>query len=264
MHTVVLLNQKGGVGKTTTAINLGASLAQKGQRVLLVDVDPQGTATTATVGKVEEGTAEILGYGRGDGRDVAEIVPSLVTHSDAYGLDVIGADFDRLAHQEIALTSTPMLMVRFVELAEAVEERYDFVLLDCPPALRSLTTAAIYAADHVLVVVEPSKESIDGLGKLLRYLTGLTRLIHREPAIAGAVITKADPREILVREIREGLTATGRFPWVQQIYGTVGFATAYAAGRPLAGVATSHAHELAVADLETLADRVLELARVAA
>jgi chromosome partitioning protein len=165
---------KGGVGKTTTTINLGASLAAKGQRVLVVDVDPQGTATIATVGQAERGTAEILGYGAEED-EVANLVATLIRRSEAYAVDVIGSNFGHLNHQEIALTSSPMLMVRFVEMIEALAGRYDYVLFDCPPALRSLTTATMYAADHVLLVVEPSKESIDGLGNLLSYLAGLRR-----------------------------------------------------------------------------------------
>ena len=254
---IAIINQKGGVGKTTTTINLAATLAAREKRVLVIDVDPQGTATTATIGKATDGTAEILGYGSAE--EVSELVQVITHRSDAYGIDVIGADFDRLNHQEIALTSTPMFMVRFVELMEAVETRYDFVLFDCPPALRALTTATMYAADHVVVVVEPSKESIDGLGKLVRYLAGLTKLLQREPSLAGAIITKADPRELLVRDVRAGLEETGRFPWIQPIYLTVGFKDAYTESKPLAAIAKSRAHQLALDDLEALADRVLAL-----
>ena len=258
MLALAIINQKGGVGKTTTTINLAATLSKRGKRVLVVDVDPQGTATTATVGKASDGTAEILGYGSVE--EVAQLVKAVTLRSEAYGVDVIGADFDRLNHQEIALTSSPMLMVRFVELVEAVESTYDFVLFDCPPALRSLTTATMYAADHVVVVVEPSKESIDGLGKLIRYLAGLTKLLQREPSVAGAIITKADPREVLVRDVRAGLEETGRFPWIQTIYLTVGFKDAYTESKPLAAIAKSRAHQLAIDDLEALADRVIALA----
>ena len=258
MLALAIINQKGGVGKTTTTINLAATLSKRGKRVLVVDVDPQGTATTATVGKASDGTAEILGYGSVE--EVAQLVKAVTLRSEAYGVDVIGADFDRLNHQEIALTSSPMLMVRFVELVEAVESTYDFVLFDCPPALRSLTTATMYAADHVVVVVEPSKESIDGLGKLIRYLAGLTKLLQREPSVAGAIITKADPREVLVRDVRAGLEETGRFPWIQTIYLTVGFKDAYTESKPLAAIAKSRAHQLAIDDLEALTDRVIALA----
>jgi chromosome partitioning protein len=257
-----VINQKGGVGKTTTTINLAATLATRGKRVLLVDVDPQGTATTATIGKTEEGTAEVLGYGSAP--EIDKILPSSIKHSQAYDIDVIGADFDRLNHQEIALISNPMLMVRFVEMLEKLEARYDFVLFDCPPALKSLTTATMYATAHVIIVVEPSKESIDGLSKLIRYLGGLSKLLQREPSIAGAVITKADPREVLVHDIRAGLEETGYFPWIQTIYATVGFKDAYTESRPLAAIAKSRAHQLALADLESLSNYVLKLTPVTA
>lgn len=255
---VAVINQKGGVGKTTTTINLGASLAAKGQRVLIVDVDPQGTATIATIGQAERGTAEILGYGAEE-EEVADLIGSLIRRSEAYNVDVIGSNFSHLNHQEIALTSSPMLMVRFVEMIEAIAGRYDYVLFDCPPALRSLTTTTMYAADHVLLVVEPSKESIDGLGNLLSYLAGLRRLVQREPSIVGAVITKADPRERLVQDVQSVLEGSGRIPWTQLIYNTVGFKDAYTDSKPLAAIAKSPAQLRAVEDLHSLAERILAL-----
>lgn len=254
---IAVVNQKGGVGKTTTTINLASSLAARDQRVLVVDVDPQGTATIATIGQADRGTAEILGYGAEE--EVALLLPTLLRRSEAYNVDVIGSNFGHLNHQEIALTSSPMLMVRFVEMIEALVGRYDYVLFDCPPALRSLTTATMYAADHVLLVVEPSKESIDGLGNLLSYLAGLRRLVQREPTIAGAVITKADPRERLVQDVQSVLEGSGRIPWTQLIYNTVGFKDAYTDSKPLAAIAKSPAQLRAVEDLHTLADRILSL-----
>ena len=255
---IAVLNQKGGVGKSTTTLNLAAMLASRGKRVLVIDVDPQGTTTIAAAGTVQHGTAEVLGYGREE-EDVAGLAERLPVRSPSYNFDIVGADFDRLNHQEIALTSSPMLMVRFLEFVEALAGRYDFVLFDCPPALRSLTTATLYAADGVLLVVEPSKESIDGLGKLLSYLAGLKRLLQREPTIIGAVITKADPRERLVNDVKAVLDDSGRVPWTQLIYNTIGFKDAYAESQPLAAIAKTPAHLRAVHDIGELADRILAM-----
>ncbi|MGH7707875.1 MAG: ParA family protein, partial [Vulcanimicrobiaceae bacterium] len=140
---IAVINQKGGVGKTTTTINLAAALAARGKRLLVVDADPQGTATTAMAPGAEEGAAEILGYGSGVEASVATLARTLTIAAPAYGCDLLAANFDRLSHQEIALTSQPVLMARFAELIEAVD--YDWVLFDCPPALRTLTTATMYA-----------------------------------------------------------------------------------------------------------------------
>jgi len=264
LMAISVINQKGGVGKTTTTINLAAALAARGKRVLVVDADPQGTATTALAPSVEEGAAELLGYGGGAKYEMAELVGRLVVHSPNYGCDIVGANFDRLSHQEIALTSQPELMPRFLELLEAVDQRYDFVLFDCPPALRALTTATMYAADYILLVVEPSKESIDGLGKLLSYLAGMRRLLQHDIIIAGAVVTKADPRERLVQAVQGALEENERIPWVQAIYNTVAFKDAYVDRQPISAASKTPSQQRAAADVDALAERILALAVVPA
>jgi cellulose biosynthesis protein BcsQ len=203
----------------------------------------------------EEGTAEILGYGGGD--DVAALAQRLPKFSEAYGAHILAASFVRLSHQEIALTSQPILLARFAEMVDALDERFDFVLFDCPPALRTLTTATMYAADSILLVVEPSKESLDGLGNLLSYLTGLKRLVGHEVPIEGAVITKADPRERLVQAVEGALLESGNLPWVQQIYSSVVFKDAYASNRPLSGASRTPSQAKALADVKSLAGRIL-------
>jgi chromosome partitioning protein len=255
--TIALINHKGGVGKSTTAINLAATLAAGGERVLVVDLDSQGNATIATVDACEQGVAEILGYGTEEA--VEALAPRMIVRSERFGVDVLGANFKRLNHQEVALTSSPMLMARLVEMVEALEDHYDYILFDCPPALRALTTATMYATEYVLLIVEPAIESIDGLGNLLAFIAGLKVLTGREPIVAGAVITKANPRERLVRDITDLLVETGRVPWVQTIYNTAGFKDAYEVRRPLSAVAKSPAHQRAVADFAELALKLVAL-----
>jgi cellulose biosynthesis protein BcsQ len=210
----------------------------------------------------EEGTAEILGYG--SAAEIGALAERLPKFSEAFGCHILAANFDRLSHQEIALTSQPILLARFVEMIELLDGAFDYVLFDCPPALRTLTTATMYAADFILLVVEPSKESIDGLSKLLSYLTGLRRLIGHDPVIAGAVVTKADPRERLVQAVEGALLESGHVPWVQQIYSSVAFKDAYAANRPLSATSRTPSQIRALADITSLANRILTLGAVPA
>lgn len=256
MLVVPGLNQKGGVGKSTTNANLAEALAQREKKVLLIDTDPQGTLTLGTLdARPDEGTAEIMGFGD-QSTGIAEIFERVVRRSEAFRTDVLAANFARLSQQQVALSAAPMLTVRLVDLMGAIEGRYDFVVIDCPPNLGPLTMAALYACDGVYVPVETAEEATDGLGLLVSTLEGAKRLVSRDFKIYGAALTKYVRGQKMCEDVKEGLVQSGVFPWVQPIAQTTAFKTAFSARSPLRAIAKDAAHKRAVADLDALADRI--------
>ena len=249
------LNQKGGVGKSTTNANVAEAVARRGKKVLLIDTDPQGTLTLGTLdARPEEGTAEILGFGE-QGVALDRVFDRVIQRSDAFGVDVLPANFSRLTQQQVALTAAPMLTVRFVDLMELIEGRYDFVFIDCPPSLGPLTMAALYACDGVFVPVETAEEATDGLGLLVSTLEGAKRLVHRDFKIYGAALTKYVRGQKMCEDVRQGLEESGLFPWVQPIASTTAFKTAFSNRSPLRAIAREPAQKRAVADIDALAER---------
>jgi chromosome partitioning protein len=255
------INQKGGVGKSTTTANTAAELARAGRRVLIIDLDPQGTLTEATLGgHVVEGTAEILGFGMPSGDvHLAELCNRLVRRSDAFGVDVLGVNYDRLfAHQDV-MKSQPTLQLRLFDLCDAIEDRYDVILADCPPNLGPLTTSAIYASTGILIVVETSEEATKGLGILLKAVDGARRMQKTEFPIIGAALTKFRAGEIYSEDVKAALEATNLFPFVQPISNTTKFKDAFSKGKPLHAVASDEVHRRAVREIGMIADRIASL-----
>lgn len=260
MLVVPGLNQKGGVGKSTTNANLGEALARRQKKVLLIDTDPQGTLTLGTLNsRPDEGTAEILGYGD-QTPALIEIFDRVVRTSTSFKTDVLPANFNRLTQQAIALSAAPMLTVRLVDLMALIEDRYDYVIIDCPPALGPLTMAALYACDGVIVPVETAEEATDGLGLLISTLEGAKRLVHKDFKLYGAALTKYVRGQRMCEDVRQGLEDSGLFPWVQPIALTTAFKAAFSQRAPLRSIAKEPAQQRAVADLDALADHLLAAA----
>jgi chromosome partitioning protein len=191
---LALTNQKGGVGKTTTAVNLGACLAEAGARVLLVDLDPQGNATTG-VGidrsTVKAGTYEMLG-----GTGGAEAILA----TDVAGLDVLPSTID-LAGAEVELVSAFARETKLRQGLASLRGEYDFVLIDSPPSLGLLTVNALAACDEVVVPIQCEYYALEGLGQLIRTLDlvrdGLNPSLH----VGGVVLTMFDARTKLAEQV---------------------------------------------------------------
>lgn len=195
-----ICNQKGGVGKTVTAVNLGIGLAREGKRVLLVDMDSQGSLT-ASLGykhpdQMEDTLAAVLGR-------IIEDEPlspgeGIIHHGE--GVDLLPANIE-LSGLEVTLVNTMSRETILREYLNSVRDQYDVILLDCCPSLGMLTINALAAADEVLIPMMAHYLSIKGLEQLIRTISNVKRKINPGLEIAGILITMADMRTNYSREI---------------------------------------------------------------
>jgi chromosome partitioning protein len=206
-----IAQQKGGVGKTTTAINLGSALVDTGKRVLLVDLDPQG-ALTAGVGENPPAIAQTIYDVLRDGR----VAISQVVRQTSLGADLVPANID-LAAAEIELTSEPGRERILAEKLLPVGPLYDFILIDCPPSLGLLTLNALTAATDVLIPVQTQYFALRGLDLLFATIQKVKARINPELQIRGILPTLVDNRTIHSREALEELRRT----YGQQVCKTV-------------------------------------------
>lgn len=192
---VCVANQKGGVGKTTTAISLAAALAEGGASVLLIDLDPQGNATTGLGVRVEEGDPSTYAV-LIDGMTVEEAIRTTAVP----GLELLPSTLD-LAGAEIELVPAFARESRLCRALDAVRERYDVVIVDCPPTLGLLTVNALVAADRVLLPIQCEYYALEGVGQLLRSVDLVRVNLNENLKLGGIVLTMYDGRTRLSQQV---------------------------------------------------------------
>lgn len=194
-YVIALANQKGGVGKTTTSVNLGACLADEGQKVLLIDLDPQGNATSGLgVDKrqIEQSVYDVMI------NDVP--ITDVIQHSSHPGLDIAPTTIE-LSGAEVELTSMMARETRLKDSFGDVREKYDFILIDCPPSLGLLTINAFTAADSILIPVQSEYYAMEGLSQLMNTMKLVQKHFNKNLKIEGVLLTMFDKRTNLGQQV---------------------------------------------------------------
>lgn len=208
---IAVANQKGGVGKTTTTINLSACLAEQGQKVLVIDVDPQGN-TTSGLG-IDKNNTENTVYELMLGE---ASIDDCIYKSVMDDLDVIPSNVN-LAGAEIDLIDIDDREYILKKIVNSLKEKYDFIILDCPPSLSMLTVNAMTAANTVLVPIQCEYYALEGLSQLIRTINLVKQKLNPELEIEGVVFTMYDARTNLSLQVVENVKANLK----QTVYKTI-------------------------------------------
>ncbi|KRL52977.1 MAG: AAA family ATPase [Furfurilactobacillus sp.] len=194
-YVIALANQKGGVGKTTTSVNLGACLANQGQKILLVDTDAQGNATSGIgiqKANIQKDIYDVL---------VNETpISEVILPTNHPGMDIVPATI-QLSGAEIELTNLMARETRLKDALQEVHDDYDFILIDCPPSLGLLTINAFTASDSILIPVQSEYYALEGLSQLLNTIKLVQKHFNRSLRIEGVLLTMFDARTNLGAQV---------------------------------------------------------------
>lgn len=199
-NVIAICNQKGGVGKTATAVSMGIALTENGKKVLLVDFDPQGDATYSlgwkNYDKLENTIASLMKKIIKD--EIFKDGEAILTHKE--GVDLVPAN-ESLADMEVALVNVMSRELVLRDYLDEVKDDYDYVLIDCPPSLGMLTVNALAAADSVLIPVQANPLPAKDMTQLLKIINKVKRGINPRLKINGIVVTLVDARTNLAKDV---------------------------------------------------------------
>jgi len=251
-HVIAIANQKGGVGKTTTAINLAGALAEEGCRTLLIDMDPQANLTAGVginLNTVQQSMADVLADGRATLGDVI-----LVT--ETAGIDVAPAHIDLASTEGELFTALGREQILREAMRDVVDP-YDYVLIDCPPNLGLLTVNGLVAADSVIIPVQTQYYAMKGLNNLVKVINAIRLKLNRDLKVLGLLPTFFDGRTNLAKDMLDELRVVGDHHVFNTIIRTtVKLGEAPLVGRPI----TSYAgNSDAARTYRELAREVIEL-----
>lgn len=198
---IAFANQKGGVGKTTTCVNVAAYIAAMGKRVLLIDLDPQGNATSGVGIEKTSSTKTIYNVIDGDA-----IIDEVIVSTEVPGLDFVPATID-LAGAEIDLVQMPNRENVIKNRLSRIKERYDYIFIDCPPSLGLLTVNALTSCNSIVIPIQCEFYALEGLTQLMNTIKLVKKHLNPSLDIEGVVLTMKDSRSNLISQVSEEIKA---------------------------------------------------------